>query len=194
MKTKALVLAALAFFIVAMGNASELAKMNIVQVEAEKALVNFNIPDATSLEITLSAANGDVVYYKKTKERYCEYKKVFDFSDLKDGKYCVCINYGNQSLNRTLNVDDGQIAVGPAQRLYEPYFKLKDKKLNVSFLNCICEPVYVNIYRNGEHVSGHNLGRGLTVQKCLDLSRLRSGEYEIVLTDKFKDHKFMAKL
>ena len=64
----------------------------------------------------------------------------------------------------------------------------------MSFFNCPCEPVYVNIYRNGEHVQGINLGKGLTVQKCLDLSKLRKGEYEVVLSDKFKEHKYIAQL
>lgn len=194
MKTKTWVLAALAFFIVAIGNASDFPKMNVVPVEAEKAMVAFQSDEASLLEITLTASNGEIVYFKKTKQRFSEYKKVFDFSVLGEGNYCLCVNFGNRSLNRTIYVDKNEIKVGPEQRLFEPYFSLNDKKLNVSFLNCPCKEVYVNIYRNGKHIEGINFGSELAIQKCIDLSNLGKGDYEVVLTDRFKNHKYIAHL
>jgi len=194
MKTSKWVLTALAVLIVAIGSATDFPKMNVVPVSGEKALVAFNSDEASPLEITLTASDGEIVYYKKTKERYSDFKKIFDFSELGEGEYCVCVNFGNRSINRKVNVQKDGIKVSEPQRLYEPYFCMKDKKLNVSFFNCPCEPVYVNIYCKGKHVQGINLGKALTVQKCLDLSKLRKGEYEIVLSDKFKDHKYIAQL
>lgn len=194
MKTRFWVCTTLAFFIVAIGSASDFPKMNVVPVEAEKALVAFSSSEASPLEITLTNSEGEILYFKRTKQRYSEYKKIFDFSELGEGKYCVCVNFGNQSINRKINVQKEGIEVGQAQRLYEPYFCLKDRMLSVSFFNCPCEPVYVNIYHHGRHIKGINLGKEMTVQKYLDLSRLKKGEYEVVLTDRFKDHKFIAQL
>lgn len=194
MKTKTRVITALAFFIVAIGNAADFPKMNVIQVEAEKALVAYNADQATPLVITLTNCHGDILYFKKTKQRFSEYKKIFDFSELGEGNYCICINYGNQSVSRNLTVSNDQIAAGPSQQLYEPYFKLEGDMLGISFLNCPQKQVYINVYQNGKLVNGMKLGKNLSIQKRLDLSRLQEGEYEIVLSDCYKDHRFMAKL
>lgn len=194
MKTKTWVLATLAFFIVAIGFATDFPKMNVIPVEAEKALVAYKSSEATPLEITLTNCEGEILYFKRTSKRQSEYNKVFDFSVLGTGNYCVCVNFGNRSISRNFAVNKEDIVVGAPQRLYEPYFCLKDKKLNVSFFNCPQKPVYINIYQNGEHIEGINLGKNLAIQKRLDLSRLEKGEYEIVLSDLFKDHKYIAQL
>ena len=183
-----------AFFIVAIGTASDFPKMNVVPLSEGKAELAFNASQATMLEITLTNSEGEIVYFKKTKQRYTEYNKTFDFAELGEGKYCMCVNFGNRSINRNVSVQKDEISVSEPQRLYEPYFSLKDRMLSVSFFNCPCEPVYVNVYCKGRHVSGFKLGKSLTVQKFIDLSNLRKGEYEIVLTDRFKDHRYLAQL
>ena len=194
MKTKLWVSLALAFFIAAISYASDFPQMNVVQLEAEKALIAFESTEPSALEITLTNHNGEILFFKKTQKRYSSYKKVIDFSSLGVGNYCVCINFGNKSITRKVDVTKSEIKVGPPQRLYEPYFCLKDKKLNVSFYNCPQKQVYVNVYKSGEHVTSIKLGKDLTIQKRLDLSKLRQGEYEIVLTDYFKDHVYIAQL
>lgn len=194
MKTRNWVLTTLAFFIVAIGFAADLPKMNVIQVEADKALVAYDASEATPLEITLTNCHGDILYFKRTKQRYSEYQKIFDFSELGDGNYCVSVNYGNQSVNRDVNIVDDKIAVGPAQQLFEPSFKLDGDMLGISFLNSPQKPVFVNVYQDGKFVNGMKLGKDLCIQKRLDLSRLKKGEYEIVLTDCFKDHRFVAQL
>ncbi|MEN8117344.1 MAG: hypothetical protein ABFS16_10215 [Bacteroidota bacterium] len=194
MKTKTWVLTALACLIVAIGFATDFPKMNVVPVEAEKALVAFESVEPSPLEITLTTDDGEILYFKRTEKRCTEYKKIFNFSELGEGNYCVCINFGNRSIARKVDVTKDDIKVGPPQRLYEPYFCMKGDKLNVSFLNCSQKQVYVNIYREGQHVTGVKLGKDLAIQKCLDFSKLESGEYEIVLTDCFKDHKYIAQL
>lgn len=194
MKTKIWVTTTLAFFIVVIGYATDFPKMNVIPVEAEKALVAYESSEATPLEITLTNCNGEILYFKRTQKRQNEYKKVFDFSELGAGNYCISINFGNRSISRNISVDKKDISVGAPQRLYEPYFCMENKKLNVSFFNCPQKPVYVNIYKNGKHIEGINLGKDLAIQKRLDLSRLKTGEYEIVLSDFFKEHKYIAQL
>lgn len=194
MKTKSWAITALACFIVAIGHATDFPKMNVIPIEEEKALIAYQSSEATPLEITLTNDEGEILYFKRTQKRHNEYKKVFDFSELGEGKFCICVNFGNRSISRNVTIAEGNISIGEPQRLYEPYFFLKDKKLNVSFFNCPQKPVYVNIYKNGKHIEGIHLGKGLTIQKRLNLSRLESGEYEIVLSDLFKDHKYIAQL
>ncbi len=192
MKTRNWVLLTLAFLIAAIGNASDLPKMNVITVEDHKALITYSSNAANKLEITLSECNGEILYFKRTNENCNEYKKVFDFAELGDGKYCICINYGNRSISRDLNVKDNAIQVGTPQCLFEPYFSVCNNKLNVSFLNAAQKQVQLSIYQNGRYIVGADLGKDLAIQKCIDLSDLRQGKYEVILVDKFKEHRYFA--
>jgi len=192
MKTTKWVITTLAIFIVAIGFATETPKMNIIPVEAEKALVAFNSSSPVSFEITITKKNGEIIYYKKSKNPLDEYRKVFDFSEMGNGIYNVSMNYGNRSLNRDVCVSKKDIKIGPIVKLYEPYFCYKDGLLNVSFLNIARNSVYLNVYKMGKHVSGLNLGKELSIQKSFDFSKLKNGDYKIVVTDKFKDHSFIV--
>lgn len=194
MKTKAWVLTTLVFLIAAIGNASDLPKMSVTLTEAGKTLITYNAPEATPLEITLSNSKGDIVYFNRTTDRYKNYSEEFDFSSLGNGNYLLCFNYGNRSVNRLLSVSGEKITVGPEHYCYEPCFRLENKMLNISFLNLSKKQVYVNVYQDGKQIDGLKMGKNFALQKCLDLTNLKTGQYEIVVTDCFKDHKYIAKL
>ncbi len=194
MKSKTWILTIMAFLIAAIGYATEFPKLNVVSLEEDKALIAFSANTANILEISLTNSVGDLVFFKRTTRRQAEFKKVFDFSHMDDGKYCISVNYGNRSVGRSLNVNSDKISVGPPLQLFEPYFKLCGNKLNISFLNCPQKQVYVSVFRNGRRVDRIRMGNNLAIQKCLDLSELEKGEYEIVLTEFFNDHSFMVQL
>ncbi|WP_347838975.1 hypothetical protein [uncultured Draconibacterium sp.] len=193
MKTKTWVVLTLVFCIAAMANATDLPKMNVEQVEENTAVVAYTASTEAPLLVSITNANGEILYYKET-EHCKEFKKELDLTKLGDGNFCVCINYGNQSVSRKICVKDKKVVVDETTRCFEPYFCVKEKRLNVSFLNQSLKPVYLNVYRNGRHVKGMNLGRDLTIHQALDFSKLTRGTYEVVLTDNIKDHKFKAQL
>ncbi|MCK3683631.1 hypothetical protein [Maribellus sp. YY47] len=194
MKTKSWVLFTLTLFIAAIGSATDFPKMNVVQVEKDKAMLAYSASTATPLEITLTNSDGEILYFNCTNERYREYKKLFDFSKIGDGDYCLSVNFGNQSVSRSLSINHNKMEVGPPQKCYVPCFNLNGNQLDISFLNTGMKQVYVNIYHNGEHIEEAKLGRDLAIQKRLDLKRLRPGEYLVVVSERFKDHTFIAKL
>ena len=194
MKTRTWILTILAFLIVSVGFAAEFPTMNVIPVENNKAMLAYNAPAAATLEITLTDCNGNILYFKKTSEQKKELNQVFDFSEFEDGHYCVSVNYGNKSISRNLLIDGEKIKVGEPTRCYEPYFCLEKKMLNISLYNSPQKQVYVNIYKDGDHVNGFKLGKDLAIQKRLDLSKLETGKYEVIVTDYIKDHKFIAEL
>jgi len=194
MKTRNMVLVTLAFLFAAIGNATELPKMQVTQTDNNKVLVAYYSATATPLEISLTASNGDIMFFKRTTERHKNYSEEFDFSKLGNGNYCICFNFGNESISRSLNVLGNEITVGPALHCYEPCFRLDEADLDISFLNLAQKQVYVNIYHDDQHVDGFKLGNDMVIQKRLDMSNLSKGTYEIVLSDSFKDHKYIAEL
>jgi len=194
MKTKNWILTILACFVAATGFATEFPTMNVIPVEGEKAMLAYSAPDAATLEVTLTDCNGSILYFKRTNGKQSEFNQVFNLNELEDGSYCMCVNYGNRSISRDLVVNGKDITVGAPMRCYEPFFCLEEDKLNISFFNSPRKQVYVNIYKDGKHVNGYKLGKELAIQKRLDLSKLSPGEYEVVITDYIKDHKFFAEL
>ncbi len=194
MKTKSWILAILTFFIVSVGFAAEFPTMDVILVEENKAMLAYKAPEAATLEVTLTDCNGTVLYFKRTSSQTEELNEVFDFSNFNNGSYCMSVNYGNRSISRNLSINEEKIEVGAPLRCYEPYFRLEDKKLSISLFNRPQKQVFVNIYQNGNHVDGFKLGKDLAIQKCLDLSRLNKGKYEVVVTDQVKDHRFFAEL
>jgi len=188
MKTKRNIVTVLAVLIAAIGFATEKVKMNVIPLGSEKALVAFNAENPTNFEVTIKNDLSEMVYYYKSKKAEQAYREKFDFSNLDDGKYFLCVNYGNKSLNSELTVTKKEVQAGPVYQSMEPYFSQKGNKLNVSFLNSAQKPVYINIYRDEEHVTGAKLGRDFTIQKCVNLSNLEEGKYKVVLSDWYGEH------
>lgn len=194
MKTKCGTLTVLAILIVAIGYATEIPKLNIVKTKDQKALIAYKADFINTLEVTVTNDDGDILYFKRTKNPQSEYSKVFDFAEVGNGDYHVSVNYGNQSINREINISKKGLKVGEAERMYEPFVVLKNGKINVSHLNVPMKNVYLNIYNKGEHVSGVNLGKQMTIQKCIDMTGLQKGKYELVLKDHFNEHRFFVQL
>ena len=194
MKTKVWVLTTLAFLIVAIGYASKIPKMNIISADAQRVLITYNAPFSSPLEISIIDDDGDIVYFKRTKSPHSEYRKVFDCTKSGNGKYNVCINYGNQSINRQFSIENDEIKTETSERLYEPYFSIKNGKLNVSFFNVSMKNVDMKIYKNGTYISEVSFGKQMVIQKCVNMSDLRNGEYELVLKDFFKEHRYFVQL
>ncbi len=194
MKTKARIFTILACFIVSIGYATEFPKLNVISLESDKALVAYSSNRPYILEISLTNRHDEIVYFRRTTEHQDTFNKVFDFSQMDEGEYTVCVNYGNMSIVRSLEVSDENISVGPSQQLFEPYFKLCGNKLNVSLFNCPQKQVHISVFQDGRCISQLKLGKELAIQKRLDLSGLEKGKYEIVLSDFFDDHSFMVEL
>jgi len=192
MKTKIFILATVAIFSALLGfaGATNIPKMNISQVGDKEAKLSFQSTSPTKFELTVTDENNSVVFFHKSKKKHTDYHGKIDFSELGNGTYCICMNYGNQSLNDKIFVSNKNIQTGTVVHLYEPYMSFDKNKLNFSFLNTVQKQVFLNIYKDGEHVNGFNLGKEFAMQKRFDISNLKRGEYRIVVTDDFKDHIF----
>ncbi len=193
MKTKRWILTTLVILIAAIGFATDTPKMDIKATEAEKTLVSFESVSACPVEITIMCESGEILYYWKSETQLEKLDRFFDLSDVSYGKYKVCVNYGVQSLNRELFVTRKGISVGPTVQLYEPFFMYSDNRLKLSFLNLAQKSVYLNIYENGKHVTGLNLGKDIDMQKSFDFSNLNNGEYDVVLSDYFSEHHYVVR-
>jgi hypothetical protein len=193
MKTKNLVLTALAVFVAATVFATQLPTMNVIPVENEKALVAFETMSPADFELTVTNRNGDVFYYKKSDEPAQSHRMVFDLHELEKGNYNVSLKHGNCTLTREITISNHSgMKVGNEIRMYSPYYKFENNKLQLSYLNNAQKNVFLNIYQNGKHVSGKKLGKDMCIQKVFDLSKLDKGTYEVVLSNQADEYSFIV--
>lgn len=191
MKTRNFVLTALAILVAAAGFATQLPTMNVIPVENEKALVAFETLSPATFELSLKNQRGETVYYKKSEEPAQNYRVIFDLHNLDDGNYHVNLKHGNCTLDRKITVSNGKsIRVGEEIRMYSPYCKFENDTLRVSYLNSSQKNVFLNIFRDGQFVTGKKLGKEMCIQKAFDLSKLEKGTYEFVLANNSNEFQF----
>ncbi len=193
MKTKVFILTALAVLFTTAGFATKFPTMSVVSVDSEKAMVTFEPGAAKSFELKITDQQGQVLYYKKSESTSTDYKKVFDFSELKSGNFNLSINYDNCSISRNLVKENDQLTIGSELRLYEPWYRIEGDKLLVTHLNPSLKNVYMNIYENGQYVTRKKLGNEMAINKCIDISKLEGGEYQFILTDWYNEHPLIVK-
>jgi hypothetical protein len=82
------------------------------------------------------------------------------------------------------------LKVGEEIRMFSPYFKFEDNKLQISYLNNSQKNVFLNIFREGQYVTGKKLGKEMCIQKALDFSKLETGTYNVILTNNSNEFQF----
>jgi hypothetical protein len=164
--------------------------MNVNANDASKLAVSFESPTASPVELLICDRDGVVLYNWKSEMPEAKISKMYNLSELGDGTFNICINYGGKSINREVCIKGKNVTVGPSVQLIEPFFNYKNDRLNVSFLNVAQKNVFLNIYKDGEHYAGFTLGKNMDIQKCFDFSTAKKGNYEVVLTDYFKEHHY----
>lgn len=191
MKTK-LILTVLAVIIAAAGFAQGKSEFKVTPAGTDQVKVTFNAFQAIPIELTLTDADGNIMYYNRTDGESTSMKKILDFSEVKNGSFQVSLNYGNCTYNTGLEVTRGAIAIGEEVRTMAPFFKYENDRLMVSCLNPSLKNVYLSVYQNGQYVTSNKLGKELAIHKSFDLSKLEKGNYEIVLSEKNGSHTYVV--
>lgn len=191
MKTRNFVLTACALIVAATVSATKIPTLNVIPVEKQKALVAFETAKPAAVELSVKNNAGEILYYKKSETPVDQMRMVFDFQDLKDGVYDVSLDFNNCKINREVSISRHQLVnVGEQKRAFGPYCKFEDNLLKVSYLNNDQKNVRMNIYQDGQLVAGKKLGKDMCIQQAFDLSKLESGQYEIVLTSSNDEYLF----
>ena len=188
MKTKFWVLTTLALFIVTVGFATETPKLNIVANDEEKVLVSFESVTPCPVELIITDKDGMIMHYWQSRSPTKEVNQLLNLRQMGKGNFNVTLSYGGKSINREISITPKEIKIGPSVQLIEPCFCYKNESLNVSFLNAANKNVYLNVYKDGTYYNGFSLGKDFNIQKSMDFSMTEKGNYEIVLSDFFKEH------
>lgn len=181
MKTKQWILAILAIIFATNVFAIETPKMNIIQLDENKALVAVTPGTPAIQELTISSDKGQVVYYRLSKKEESGLKKIFDLANLGDGSYSVKFKSGAATLKRDIEIEDGHVSVQPLQTELDPFFVFENNILKVSYLNFNQGEMAMAIYQGSCQVYQKSLGQDFTLQRGFDFSQLQKGTYDVSL-------------
>jgi hypothetical protein len=158
-------------------------KVNIHPLNSEKAVVDISSLSNSNFSITVANENNNIVYYKENSDPSANYSKVFDFSNLSDGKYKLVVAAYKMVTEREFQKHRGTIEVGEETTTLEPFFFYKDGLLKCTYLNFMNENLNVSFYdTNDERIYSKKIGRNFNVLEGFNLSKLDSGSYRAVLT------------
>jgi hypothetical protein len=190
MKTIKLALTLAAFAVVAMATAVEKPKMNVIPVNAERAVVLVTNENPAYFELSINASNGDLVYYKQTSNQVTDFKQVYDFKNLADGKYALNLKVNDTRVINEFEVSRKGIEVGEAKVRFAPYFDYKNNELKLSYLNFDQENMNLSIFNGNGLVYESRIGRDFNITKGYDLSRLETGSYRVMLSSFNNEYQF----
>lgn len=156
-------------------------RVDILPLNAERAVVAISNSAESNFEISIENSMGEVVYYKETEGKMADYRKVYDFSKLEDGKYTLVVNIDGATSKREFNINSRSIEVGKMKSLVKPYFAFNDDVLRVAYLNYPGETMDLLIYDGNDLIYNKALENTFSVNEGLNLSRLKAGNYQVVL-------------
>lgn len=183
MKTKVILLIISASFFFNTLKATEIPSLNISQVQGKKATLVLKTGEVKNVELSVRDATGEVLYYKMTQNTNGSSQITFDFSQLQDGYYKVCLNFNSKLVYRNLFISGKKLTIGKEVRSHHPMFLPLDGQIIVSCLNPSLENVRFYVYKNGNLHSEKKLGKDFAIHKLIDTSELNHGNYEFVLAN-----------
>jgi len=157
-------------------------KVNILPVNAEKALVAISTLSDSNFNITITDDNDHIVYYQENPSPGEDYRKVYNFSDLEDGTYKLTVVSNDLTSERKFNKSHGLIKVGEEKTTLEPFFGYEDGILRCSYLNFTKEDMALYFFKDSDPIYSKKIGRDFNIQQALNLSKLDRGTYEAVLS------------
>lgn len=166
-------------------------KVNMASSEAKATFVEISSTKVSNFEIEVMDAYGETLYEMKTEAPASGLNKRYDFSQLEDGVYSYSVKIDKERKVQTFEVDNGQITVINSRKSIDPYFKYENDMVKFSYLNPQGEDVKLYVYDNNNQLLAEaELGNAFSIQRAIDFSDKRWGDYSVVLTNDFDVHEF----
>ena len=157
--------------------------VNVIPGTNQRAVVSIVDAVGSKFNIEVTDSNGDLVYFKRVKSPEVSFEKMYDFSNLADGIYTFKVKTEKETEINTLEVKGGNAKIYNQQEDLKPYFALKGKFLELSYLNFAEKGMQLKVYDNltSDLIFEKKLQPDFVVLKALDFSKLRKGKYTAVL-------------
>ena len=157
-------------------------KVNVALKSESKNLTEISNNTEQKYDITISDLTGEVLYHRQAQGEQLESSKIFDFAKSEPGVYNMKVEFNGGSSEQLVTVTKNGIEVGEIVSKAEPIFSFKDNLLLVSFLNQNNEAMKLDVYSNENLVYEKKFDQSKSLVKKFDLSKLDTGDYQVVFT------------
>ena len=162
-------------------------KVTLTSSEADAAMVEISNTKNVHYEINLFDENGNRIYYMETETPREELRKRYDLSNLDDGNYLYTVEIDKEKVTKQLAIDRGEVEVLDIRKSVDPFFHQEGELLRLTYLNFENQVVKMYLYdENNAELLATELGNEFAIHKGIDLSKLRPGNYDLVLVS---DHE-----
>lgn len=161
-----------------------------IKVEMKPDVTDFATVEVADMKISdkhvmVTNEFGDLVYDRKIKTPAEKFRTRYDFSGLEDGRYQFIVKLDDEKTVNTFEVERGEIQVLETRKSADPYFNKEGDFLQLSFLNFQEEDVKMYVYdrSNNKLLYKKELGSQFAIHHAVDISSLRYGDYEVVISN-----------
>lgn len=170
-------------------------QVNLMPGNLESATVEISNTNLVNYEIKITDNKGNLLYSTKTKVPQRELKKRYDLSNLEDGVYWHTVKVDKENVTKQFVINNGAVEVVNIRKSVEPYFQIKENHIDLSMLNHGNEDIKIYVYdRNNTLIDEAELGNDFVVQKRVDISELRPGNYNVVLVNNYDVYSESVKI
>jgi hypothetical protein len=160
-------------------------KAKMSQAGADKAVIEATNLKFELFEIEVEDDFGETLF-SKTTEANAMYQRTYDFSALEDGVYHMTVKHGNEYYKKRFRIELGEVSVLDERKVVQPFFVQDGDHVKMSYLNYPKEEMDIYVYDANELLHEHKLGNDFAVNKAIDMSELRPGDYTIILATDFE--------
>ena len=145
-------------------------------------LIVLEAPRST-YQVEVKDHNGDVIYSDVQESLSYNSNKLYNLSDLNNGRYTFEVKLGDENEINDLIVNNGTIQLTGEEEQITPTFKLDGKYLNLTFPNLAENNVRILIYDKtiDKWIFQEKLSPENDIQQALNLSQLHPGNYRAEL-------------
>ncbi|MBL7967975.1 MAG: hypothetical protein JNK09_13315 [Prolixibacteraceae bacterium] len=167
--------------------------VNLTTVDETKALVEIKNDYDLNYEIKIYNSEGERIYRHKTAKASSEFVRPIDLSDLDHGWYKMEVNTDGAKFVKHLIVNNSGVRLTKSTKQTEPFFALKNNTIVVSHLNHAQNDVRLLLYQNGQLLVEKELENKFAINYGVDISKLDSGNYQLILVSGDDSFNFEVK-
>lgn len=159
-------------------------KVNLDAKNSETAVVEILNSEMSKIHVQIKDQYGETIYSKKKVAPAESFKTKYNFSNLEDGLYRFSVQIDNERTENRFSVENGDVNLIEVRKSVEPYFAYGQNKLDITFLNYQNEEIKMFVYDNRKNLLYEkSLGEDFAIHHAVDLSKLRFGDYDVVLAN-----------
>ena len=158
-------------------------RVDIIPGTRDKAQVDVLEAPDSQVKVELKDSNGNIIFADNEEPLTADYKKLYDFSKLSNGKYTFEVKQGDETEMDNVVVNNGNVQILGQEEQIAPDFKSDGKFLELTFPNTTHQSARLLLYRNASNkmVFQETLDPQYDIQQTLNLAGLKTGHYKAVL-------------